>query len=344
MMDDDTDLTEICLRDAQGMELRLMDWGATWLSCRVPMPGRGPREVLLGAPTAQAHRHNTAYFGATIGRYANRIAGAQVDREGRTWPLTPNPGSRHQLHGGPDGFDRRRWAVRSSSPSAVCFALDSPDGDQGFPGHLHVEVHYRLPGHGVIEMEALAQVDAPSPVCLTNHSYFNLDDPQADARAHTLCIDASQMLPVDAELIPTGPLHPVAGTSFDFRRARPIGPVGVSAHPGDPAWPDGAYDHAYLLDPACADLSRPCAELVSADARLHLAIFTSLPALQVYTGQFLADQTGREGGACVPFGGVALEPQFLPDSPHHPEWPQPNGWLLPGQTYRHRIHYRFSSP
>ena len=335
---------EITLRDAEGTELRLMDQGATWLSCRVPVRDGAPREVLLGAPTAEAHRHNTAYyFGATIGRYANRIAGARLSRDGRHWDLVPNPGSRHQLHGGPDGYDRRRWRVTAQSSDAVCFALDSPDGDQGFPGRLQAEVHYRMLGAGVIEMEALAQVDAPSPVCLTNHSYFNLDEVQADARDHALRIDATHWLPVDAELIPNANLLAVDDTPFDFRRTRGLAQGGLSAHPGDAAWPPGAYDHAFLLGPRCADLSRPAAVLSAADGRLSLSIHTSLPALQLYSGQFLGDQTGRDGLSCLPFGGVALEPQFLPDSPHHPEWPQASCWFGPGETYRHLIRYHFSS-
>jgi aldose 1-epimerase len=326
----DPDLRCLPLRDASGLALDLMDWGATWLSCRVPVPGEAaPREVLLGGPSPVAHRANTAYLGATVGRYANRIAGSCIEREGQVWPLTPQPGSAHQLHGGPDGFSQRRWAVLEHGPDHVCFALVSPDGDQG-----------------VIEQHFEARCSAATPVGLTNHAYFNLDGDASDIRRHQLRVPASRYLPVDEALIPLGPLAPVAGTPFDFRLLRPIAA-------GDA--PDaGAYDHAFLLDGA-AEPARPegdsaralalqtAAELLASDGRLRLTIETSMAALQVYTGAYLGSQTGRDGRPMNAHAGVALEPQCLPDSPHHPEWPQPGCWLRPGQVWAQRIRYRFSA-
>lgn len=324
------DIRIFTLQDDTGLCLKLLDWGATWWSLQLPVPGAdAPRELLLGGATPKAHRANTAYFGATIGRVANRIAGACIERDGRRWPLVPQPGSPHQLHGGPDGFDRRRWSVLASTPRQVVFRLLSPDGDQGYPGAVTAEATVSLPGQGVIELGLQARTTAPTPVGLTNHAYFNLDGRASDARQHGLAIPSAQVLPVDDALIPLGPLLPVAGTPFDFRTLRPIGQAA-----------DGVYDHAFFLG-GDAGL-QPAATLVSADGRVRLQIDTTLPALQLYTGAHLSSQTGRDGQRLPPFAGIALEPQFLPDSPHHPEWPQPSCWLEPGQTWAHRIRYRLS--
>lgn len=332
MSDTPGDLQVLTLQDETGLRLTLLDRGATWWSLQLPVPGEAaPRELLLGGATPQAHLGNTAYFGATIGRVANRIAGASIARDGRTWPLVPQPGSRHQLHGGPDGFDRRRWTVVSSGPRQATFRLHSPDGDQGYPGAVTAEATVTLPGQGVIELELRATTTAPTPVGLTNHAYFNLDGAPTDARQHRLALAASQVLPVDDELIPRGPLLPVAGTPFDFRDARPIGREA-----------GGAYDHAFLLDGGPGAL-HPAATLTAADGRVQLRMDTTLPALQLYTGAGLDRQAGRDGRALPPFAGIALEPQFLPDSPHHPEWPQPSCWLEPGQAWSHRIRYTFTA-
>lgn len=335
----------IPLHSADGsVSLTVMDIGATWFSCRVALSDGSAREVLLSGPTPEAHLHNTAYLGATVGRYANRIGGAHIRRGEQVWALTPQPGSRHQLHGGPDGFDRRRWAVAERSEHHVVLTLDSPDGDQGFPGRLQVTLTLRLPGQGVIEMHTRVVVDAPCPVGLTNHAYFNLNAGSAagrgDARTQTLRIAAQQMLPVDAELIPLGHLAPVAGTGFDFRTPRTV----QSQWLQDAQQRQSAgYDHAWMLDAACADatLDRPAATLQSDDGRLSMDLATTLPSLQFYAGQGLAAQTGRDGQPMAPCAGLALEPQFLPDSPNHPEWPQPSCWVLPGQVVEHRLRYRF---
>jgi aldose 1-epimerase len=328
MSQDAADIGTCTLQDDTGLRLTLLDWGATWWSLQCPVPGEDqPRELLLGGATPQAHLHNTAYFGATIGRMANRIAGAQIERDGRRWALVPQPGSPHQLHGGPDGFDRRRWAMRASGRSQAEFRLLSPDGDQGYPGAVTAEATVSLPGQGVIDLALRATTTAPTPVGLTNHAYFNLDGTRSDARQHGLAIAASQVLPVDEALIPLGPLQPVAGTPFDFRAERPIGGAA-----------EGVYDHAFLLDGSAG--LRPAATLTAADGRVQLCIETTLPALQLYTGAHLDGQSGRDGRRLPRFAGIALEPQFLPDSPHHPEWPQPSCWLLPGQVWSHHIRYR----
>ena len=336
----DTPPTLLHLRSRDGLSLTLMDLGATWLSCQVPLSNGTRREVLLGCPSPAAYAQQTAYLGATIGRYANRLGQARITHAGQVTPVTPNAGSPHQLHGGPEGFDKRRWTIASSSDTEVRFTLESADGDQGFPGELQTQVVVRLTESLGIDMEFEARVTAPSPVCLTNHSYFNLDAAPGDARAHKLSIAASQYLPVDKELIPLGHLASVQDTGFDFRQPKTLAQDWLK----DEQQAAGAgYDHAFLLDPACAHMQVPAAVLQASDDLLSMRVHTTLPSLQMYAGQFLTGVPAREDGAYAACAGIALEPQFLPDSPNHPEWPQPSCWLLPGQVYRHSIHYRFSA-
>lgn len=328
------------LRGPEGLELTLAPFGATWRSCRVPLADGSVREVLLGCEDLHDPRCRQAYLGATVGRYANRIRFGRIARGGSEWQLACQSGSAHQLHGGPDGFDRRPWQVIEQSDDGVVFALESPHGDQGYPGRLQVQLSYRLLPGQAIEMSCEARTDAPTPVCITQHSYFNLDAEHRDVREHRLAIDAAQWLPVDDALIPFGGLSGVGGTGFDFRESRRI-----AEH-----WLQDAqqrashgYDHAWLLAPRCADMRLPAARLRSADGRLAMALHTTLPALQFYSGQMLAGTPRRGGGTYEACNGLALEPQFLPDSPNHPEWPQPDCWLLPGQTYRQVMRWRFES-
>jgi aldose 1-epimerase len=266
-----------------------------------------------------------------VGRYANRIAGARIAHGGRTWPLAPfPPSSPHQLHGGPGGFHTRTWKAEPHGVQGLRLELVSPEGDQGFPGEMRVQVVYRLPDAMTIEMDVTATVTSPCPVAITNHAYFNLDGDAQDARGHRLRIAASHYTPVDAELLPLGPPAEVTGTSFDFREAKAVRTDWL----GDAQQAVAAgYDHAFLLDAACAGGAAPAVELTSSRGDLRLAIATTLPALQLYTGQQLAQ----------PCAGMALEPGYLPDSPNHPEWPQPSCWLQPGQTWRSLTRYTFTT-
>lgn len=337
----DQDTQVLHLQDETGLRLTLLDWGATWYSLQLPVPGESrPRELLLGGPNPAAHRHNTAYFGATVGRFANRIAHGHIAWRDRQWLLTRALGERHQLHGGPDGWSQRRWQVLAASEREARLALHSPDGDQGYPGAVQAECTVWLPGGGVVELELRATLAAdaatPCPVSMTNHAYFNLDGNGRDARSHLLQVAAGRYTPVTPELIPTGELADVGTGGLDLRRAQRLGDVYPrGGHPG-------VLDHAFLLD--APGLDRPAATLVSADRRVQLQLATTLPALQVYSGEFLPRETGRDGQRVPIHAGVALEPQFLPDSPHHPEWPQPDCWLAPGATWLHRLRYSFSCP
>ena len=327
----------LALANDVGMQMTVMDWGATWLSCRVPVGGE-TREVLLGCDSLADHFSQTAYLGATIGRYANRIRNARLRQGGQKINLLPNQGA-HQLHGGPEGFDRRRWRILEHSRTHALFGIDSPAGDQGFPGNLHATVCYRLQGNAV-HLAFAATVDEACPICLTNHAYFNLDGIQGDIRRHSLSIEAKAFLPVDEELVPLGELADVAGSGFDFIRPKPIGRDFLCDEQQRLA---RGYDHAFLLDAPCRDLSRAAVTLSSGDGRLRMDLFTTLPALQLYTGNYLAGVPARHGGAYADHQGVALEAQFLPDSPNHPEWPQQDCWLRPGEAYLHETVLRFQA-
>ena len=335
----------ISLTHPSGLALDLMNRGATWLSCRVPMGGNSSREVILGCLKPCDYELQGAYLGAMIGRYTNRIADAVFARNQRTYHLTRTDGTRHQLHGGPDGFHRRYWSVISQSAISVRFRLESPDGDQGYPGDLIVFVQVILSGPRQITLDITAETTEDCPVCLTHHPYFNLDAVHDDARHHSLEIAAEQFLPIDSTLIPTGSLaavdSPAHGGAFDFRQSRTISSRWLPELQPQQQLADG-YDHAYLLLEDARIGCRPAAVLRSSDKRLSMQITTSMPALQLYTGQHLAGIIGRDGLPLRACAGIALEPEFLPDSPNHPEWPQPTCWLASDETYRHTIRYDFN--
>jgi len=329
----------IALGSESGVMLTLMDWGATWLSCMVPV-GKARREVLLGCGRIEDYFVQKAFLGATVGRYANRIGKAQFDNGGRLVRLVPNEGE-NQLHGGPDGFFRRRWNIAERSEAHAVLTLESPDGDQGFPGNLSVSVCFRVQGATAISIEYEAAVDAPCPVNLTNHAYFNLDGAATDVRRHRLQINARCFLPVASDLIPLGALAPVAGTGFDFTRAKPIAQDFMA---DEQQRITHGYDHAYLLDPECHVLTRAAATLVSGDGQLAMDLYTTKPALQFYSGNYLDGVPARDGGVYAAYQGLALETQFLPDSPNHPEWQQRDCWLRPGEIYRHKTVLAFRQP
>jgi len=318
------------LTHASGVRLIMMDWGATWLSCRVRV-GDVDREVLLGCARLEEFFTQKAYLGATVGRYANRIGDSTFARDGRVYKLVPNQDA-HQLHGGPDGFDRRRWSILEQGDDYVVLGIESADGDQGFPGNLAAKVCYRLQADARISMEYSATVDAPCPVNFTNHAYFNLDGQASDVRRHELLINAHQYLPINSDLIPFGDLATVEGTSFDFTSAKPISRDFLTDEQQKIA---KGYDHAYLLDPECRDMAKVAATTVSGDGRLAMDLYTTKPALQFYSGNFLAGVPARDGGSYQANQGLALETQYLPDSPNHPEWPQQDCWLKPGEVYHH---------
>ncbi|SNY80131.1 galactose-1-epimerase [Enterobacter sp. CC120223-11] len=328
----------LTLRNSAGMVVTLMDWGATLLSARIPMKDGSVREALLGCASPEQYPHQAAFLGASVGRYANRIADSRFTLDGVTFELTPSQGP-NQLHGGPDGFDKRRWQVVNQNDNSVLFALESADGDQGFPGNLSATAHYRLTNDNRIAIEYRATVDKACPVNMTNHVYFNLDGGLSDVRQHKLQIAAEAYLPVDDTGIPRAGLKEVAQTSFDFRQPKAIASEFLS---DDDQRKVKGYDHAFLLS-AKGDLTQDAATLWSADEKLQLKVRTTAPALQFYSGNYLGGTPSRETQPYADWQGLALESEFLPDSPNHPEWPQPDCVLLPGEEYVSVTEYQFTS-
>ncbi|MGY0197176.1 galactose-1-epimerase [Leptothrix sp. BB-4] len=325
------------LENAAGLRIQVLDHGATWVSCSVPMMEGSRRELLIGCASLADYVAQKAYLGATVGRYANRIRDSRCTVDGQVFPLAPNEGP-NQLHGGPDGFDRRTWTVESHTPQRLVLSLVSPDGDQGWPGEVLARVSYTLGADLALEIAFETTTTRACPVNLTHHAYFNLDgDAGASTRnvlQHHLQILAPSWLPVGADLLPAGELEPVDDTGFDLRELRRLD----QAIAAEPALQVGkGFDHAYALDPACADALRAAVRLLSSDGRVAMSLATDLPALQVYSGQGLAGHPARDGSAYPAYAGIALEPQYLPDSPNHPVAPPhwPDVVQRPGERRRH---------
>ncbi len=330
------------LSNAKGMTASFMDIGATWLSARVPVAGK-PREVLLRANDIQSHLEQTAYLGAIVGRVGNRIAKGQFELNGQQYLLPINNGE-NSLHGGEVGFDKQRWHIKAQGSQSVTFSLLSVDGDQGYPGNMQVEVEYRLTDDNQVVIRYFATTDKDCPINLTNHAYFNLGGEGSgwSAKDHGLQMCAQYYLPTNTQLIPTGELKATQGTSFDFSQMKKIGADFLTDDDQDIA---SGYDHAVVFEPERCDGKQVVAQLMSPNDDLLMQVFTTKPAMQFYSGNFLAGTNG----ASKPYPnyyGVALETQFLPDAPNHPEWVDLNlgeSILKVGKTYQHQTSYKFIS-
>lgn len=330
--------TVFVLENGQGMSLTFMDIGATWLSCEIPVDGE-MRELLLGVNSMADHQRQSVYLGATVGRFANRIANGQFAIAGQGYQLACNQHG-NTLHGGPVGFDKLRWRAEQVNKQQLRFTLISKDGDQGFPGNLQVQVSYQLSDSNKVTIEYNAVTDQACPVSLTNHAYFNLMGAESgsDCLQHQLMIAAQQYLPVNQAGIPLGHFKAVENTGFDFRKLKEIGRDFLSCSEQKMA---AGYDHAFLLNKAYQDAKEVVAKCISADHKVTLELATTLPAIQLYTGNYLQGTPNRNGGQYQNYSGLALETQLLPDAPNHPEWPQPCPILMAGEEYRQQTCYQF---
>ncbi|HYF08115.1 MAG TPA: aldose epimerase family protein [Acetobacteraceae bacterium] len=298
--------------------------------------------VVLGHDAIGDYVGEPGYLGATIGRYANRIVGGRFSLDGAKVAIPPNNGP-NALHGGPVGFDQAVWqvaAIGSDAEEGLLVSHRSEDGDQGFPGRMEVAVRYSLAPDGTLGIGYDARADRPTVVNLTNHAYFNLDgEGGGDILDHVLEIGAEAFTPVDATLIPTGEIRPVAGTPFDFRTPQPIG-ARIGA-PDEQLRIAGGYDHNFVLrEPAVPGMPRLAARLASPRSGLGLEVLTTEPGLQLYTGNVMGPpQRGRQGGTLRRHGALCLETQHFPDSPNRPHFP--STVLRPGAAFRSRTLYRF---
>ena len=319
------------LGEPDGLRLEVVEHGAGVHRLVLPT-ATGPRNVVLGHRTLAEQVAGTAFHGATIGRYANRIGGGHLTLGPSTYELDVNENG-NTLHGGPGGFDTRAWTTESVTGSSVTLSLVSPDGDQGFPGEVTARVTYTV-GRAEVAIELSATTTAPTVVSLTNHSYLNLaGEGSGSVDGHLLCVHADHYTPVDERLLPTGVVAAVDGTPFDLRAATRIGDAVRRAHPQ--LLPARGIDHN--LVPTGSGM-REVATVECDDLAMSLA--SDAPGLQVYTGNFLDGSDVGTGGRVYRQGdGLAMEPQSFPDSPNRPEFPDVT--LLPGQTFRRRITWTF---
>lgn len=330
------------LTNRQGLTAEIMTYGGILVALRAPDRAGRLATITLGFDTLDEYLTPHPYFGALIGRYGNRIAGGRFDLQGRTYQLARNNGQNH-LHGGVRGFDKVIWAARPHVTSgAVSLALDyrSPDGEEGYPGNLEVNVVYTLTDHDELRLDYLATTDQETVVNLTNHAYFNLDLREADTiLEHEVWLLAEHYLPVDTTLIPTGERRRVRGSPFDFTTPQSIG--GRLHHDDEQLqYGNGGYDHCWLFDHE-GDLSVPVARVMEKRTGRLLEVYTTQPGVQFYTGNMLdgslRDATGRPYGKQA---GFCLETQHFPNSPNQPDFP--STVLRPGQTYQQTTIYRLA--
>ena len=320
------------LTNAHGIEVRIMTYGAAIVSLKTPDRTGHLANIVLGFDSLDPYLAGVPYFGATVGRYANRIANGRFVLEGKSYQLARNDGP-NSLHGGPRGFDKRVWqAVAAATLRAQELRLSyvSAAGEEGYPGELTAHATYRLADDDTLAIDYEASTTAATPVNLANHAYFNLTgDPHRPILEHVLTIHADRFTPVDATLIPTGELREVAGTPFDFRTPHAIG--GRIESPDEQLRLGHGYDHNWVLKAAPGPMAR-AALLFDPHSGRSLELRTTQPGLQFYSGNFL---DGKPAGQGTVFGyrtGLCLETQHFPDSPNHAAFP--TTILRPGQTYR----------
>ncbi|MFM2484245.1 aldose epimerase family protein [Celerinatantimonas yamalensis] len=300
------------LTNRRGTQLTVSDWGATLTSLKLAMPDGKLRQMVLGCDTLNDYQQSP-YLGATVGRYANRIRNAEFTIDGQSYSVVANEGN-HCLHGGPEGFSHQLWQAKVlEQQPAVQFTLHSPDGDQGFPGNATVVVTFTLSEDDRVQIDYSATVDKPCPINLTNHSYFNLDGVAGDVGSHVVQLNADRYLPVDQASLPVGAPISVTNTPFDFRHAKALNQdwrkvVDDQRYRG--------FDHCFILSNSG---DQPAAQVRSGDEQVAMTLYTSSPALQLYTGHYLEGTRGHNELVYQNRDGFCLETQFMPDQPNSDE-------------------------
>jgi aldose 1-epimerase len=331
------------LANKKGMQVAITNFGATTVSVKVPDRNGKVADVVLGYDDVKDYESGKAYFGATVGRYANRIAHGEFTLNGTTYTLAKNDGENH-LHGGVRGFSKKMWAAKDVSTGnrpALKFTYVSEDGEEGYPGKLEASVTFTLTDKSELIIQYAAATDKATVINLTNHSYFNLaGQDSGDILSHHLTLYADKFTPVDATLIPTGELRNVKGTPFDFTRAEAIG---TRINQSDQQLKFGkGYDHNWVLKKNKVGGLSPAAELYDAQSGRVVDVQTTEPGVQFYSGNFLdGTARGKAGKAYNYRTGLCLETQHFPDSPNHPHFPTTT--LKPGERFRSTTIYAFST-
>jgi aldose 1-epimerase len=343
LLPDGTEVERVTLQAADGLEARIMTYGASLQALLVPDAAGRRDDIVLGHDTFEGYLARRQFFGATVGRYANRIAGARFTLDGTEVQLAANNGA-NALHGGLEGFDRRNWriiAIDDGDHPAVTLAYTSVDGEEGYPGTLEVELTWRLTGPMDLRLDMSARTDRPTVVNLTNHSFFNLAGACSGRNIldHHLTVAADHFLAIDAGAIPLAqPPCAVADTPFDFRAGVEVGARIRNDHPQLRV--GRGYDHNFCLGPTSGE-PRFAARVAEPASGRVLELFTNQPGLQVYSGNFLDGSTGGKGGRLYrQSDAMCLEPHAWPDTPNRPDFPTAR--LLPGEVYRHATLYRFT--
>jgi aldose 1-epimerase len=338
---DGTPVDLYTLRNGNGMQVQISNYGGTVVSLVVPDRDGTPADVVLGFDTLKEYVDHSPYFGCIVGRYANRVAGGRFTLDGIEYELAQNDGSNH-LHGGAVGFDKRVWHAEPVETEAAGLRLTyvSPDGEEGYPGTLTTTVLYTVAESNTLAIEYTATTDQATVVNLTNHSYFHLTGAgSGDILNHELLINARYYTPVNESLIPTGELRDVSGTPFDFRQLTPIG--ARIDDQNEQLQRGGGYDHNWVVngEPGTVRLAARAYEPLT--GRM-LEVRTTEPGIQFYAGNMMPSQIEGKGGQVYVWrGGFCLETQHYPDSPNQPEFP--STVLRPDEIYQTVTTFAFSA-
>ncbi len=334
---DGTEVDLYTLTNPHGLEVAVMTHGATITSVKTPDRDGRLANVTLYLDTFDDYLRGHPLFGSVVGRYANRIGGAKVTIGGVEYPLTPNAGKNH-IHGGREGFQKKVWKVRAvqrDGAAGVELTLTSPDGDEGYPGTLHVKLLYELTDDNELRMDYTATTDKPTIVNLTNHTYWNLAGAgSGDVLGHILTLYADAYLPTDDQKVPTGEIRSVKGTVMDFLQPQAMGSR-IKTVEGE------NYDHCYVLNKRPGESLSQAAHVVEPKSGRVMDVWTTKPGVQFFTARILNNPRWQAGGRpYAPYDGFCLETQHFPDAPNHSNFPSPV--LRPGETYHHTTVHRFS--
>lgn len=323
------------MTNANGVTVKVMTHGATLISVEVPDRHGKFANVTLYLDSLKDYLGGHPLFGSTVGRYANRIAGAKFTLDGATYMLSPNAGKNH-IHGGRKGFQNLVWEahrIRSRDSVSVELSHTSPDGHEGYPGRLEVKVTYFLTNDNELRIDYFARTDKPTHINLTNHAYWNLAGAgSGDVLDHVLMIDADRYLPSDSAKIPSGELKSVKGTPMDFTEPQTIGSR-IAQVPG-------GYDHCYVLNKKPEELLPLAARVVEPKSGRVMEVYTTQPGVQLYTANGLSSRLKGGGRSYGPQHALCLETQHYPDSPNKPQFP--STVLRPGETYRELTVHKFT--